>query len=70
MKKRLVEVGRTYLARVNGKVVPVLVEDFWESAVSYRAPPAPRWGVLNKITGRRTVFYSSAKFLSAYEEGE
>ena len=65
MKAKEIEQGKTYLARVSGKVVRVRVDAIREvNGIGSRSHCLEkRYDVTNLKTGRRTVFRSAAKFL-------
>ena len=67
MKKSEIKVGGYYTAKVNGKLVTVLVDSINESPLNRQSSGGSsslRYEVTNLSTNRKTTFRSAAKFRS------
>lgn len=60
MKAKEIQVGGVYFAKVNRRIVPVLVDAIREVNSDYQG--SRRYDVTNLTTKRRTTFRSAAKF--------
>jgi len=65
MKKNEITVGAHYVAKVNGRLTTVRVDDIWSVGVPLgggSVRDTTRYNVTNLTTGRKTTFRSATKF--------